>query len=151
MTVKRLNSFPATTMDIDSSDEEIEEINCFVSILQAHTDMIGAAAAAASASAAMMESDDSSSEDDRNTWGGSRVGKQPNKKRDFEGAMKQVMEHYFSGSESVYNETDFERRFGVPRDVFFQVYHEIVGQGTFIRKYNPVSFILFILLGSLFY
>ena len=129
-------------MDIDSSDEEIKEFNCLFSILQAQTDMIGAAAAAASVSAAMMESDDSSSEEEH-TWGGSRVGKSPNKKRDFEGAMRQVMAHYFSGSDSVYNETDFERRFGVPREVFFQVYHEIVGQGIFVRKYNPVCLFYF--------
>ena len=53
----------------------------------------------------------SSDEEEEIKWGGSRKGKAPNKKRDFLGAYERVVKFYFNGRESVYNETDFERRF----------------------------------------
>ena len=37
-------------------------------------------------------------------WGGSLPGKAPNKNRDFMGAHAKLVEHYFSGTESLYNE-----------------------------------------------
>jgi hypothetical protein len=61
-----------------------------------------------------------SSSDEEMTWGGSRKGKQPNKNRNFTQAYQKVVEDYFNGRESVYDEKDFERRFRMPRTVFFQ-------------------------------
>jgi hypothetical protein len=64
--------------------------------------------------AASMEEDAEMSEEGEETpavWGGSRPGKAPNKNRDFMGAHAKLVEHYFSGEESLYNETDFEQRF----------------------------------------
>ena len=37
-------------------------------------------------------------------WVGSLPGKAPNKNRDFMGAHAKLVEHYFSGTESLYNE-----------------------------------------------
>ena len=40
-----------------------------------------------------------------NSWGGSKPGKSPNKQRDFEGQYARLVQQYFSGDNSVYNET----------------------------------------------
>ena len=58
--------------------------------------------------AAVEEDDEMSDADETPVWGGSRPGKARNKDRDFMGARKKLVEHYFSGKESVYNEIDFE-------------------------------------------
>ena len=47
-----------------------------------------------------------------------------------------VIKQYFSGNDSVYNEVDFERRFGVPRVIFNQIFNSLQGEGCFTRKYN---------------
>jgi hypothetical protein len=60
-------------------------------------------------------SSDESMEEESRAWGGSGKGKSPNKKRNFERAYAIVKEQYFNGEESIYNETDFERRFGMPQ------------------------------------
>jgi hypothetical protein len=61
------------------------------------------------------------------TWGGSLPGKAANKKRDFVGAYETLKKQYFSGVASVYNETDFERRFRVPRTVFMKLHDKLMG------------------------
>jgi hypothetical protein len=93
--------------------------------------------------AASMEEDAEMSEEGEETpavWGGSRPGKAPNKNRDFMGAHAKLVEHYFSGEESLYNETNFEQRFRMPRSVFNCIFEALV-QGEvdpFVQKYCSV-------------
>jgi Plant transposon protein len=81
---------------------------------------------------ALAVMDSSSDEDD--TAAPRRKGRAPNKERDFELAYDQVMKDYFSGPESIYNETDFERRFRVPRSVFNVIHDRLMGMDPFLRK-----------------
>ena len=68
--------------------------------------------------AVLLESDD----EEEKQWGGSsQPGKAPNKKRDFERAYKMLLEQYFRGPDSIYNEGDFERRFRLPRAIFNKI------------------------------
>jgi len=41
-------------------------------------------------------------------WGGSKPGKAPNKKCDFNAAHDLIEQHYFKGSDSVYDEQGFQ-------------------------------------------
>jgi hypothetical protein len=85
--------------------------------------------------------DDSSSSDDedKRTWGGSVPGRSK-VYRDFEGAYTKLLKMYFSGEESVYNNTKmFERRFGMPREVFDRVFLALKDADYFKRKRNPVN------------
>ena len=66
--------------------------------------------------------------------GGSPLGKSPNKDRDFAGAYDRLVKDYFSGTDSVYNEQDFERRFRMPRSIFEKVKGGIMGRGSFIQR-----------------
>jgi hypothetical protein len=80
---------------------------------------------------AMMDEDDESGR----VWGhGSQVGKAPNKARDFDGAYQRLITNYFSGAGSKYDENDFERRFRMPRSVFYRIYGIILGQGLFVQS-----------------
>jgi hypothetical protein len=68
-------------------------------------------------------------------WGkGSQVGKAPSKARDFDGAYQYLITNYFSGAGSKYDENDFERRFRMPRSVFYRIYGKIIGQGLFVQS-----------------
>jgi hypothetical protein len=58
----------------------------------------------------------------------------PNKRRDFKAANDQVLQDYFSGTDSIYNEQDFERRFRVPRSVFNVVHSRLMGLDPFVHK-----------------
>jgi hypothetical protein len=50
--------------------------------------------------------------DEGRKWGeGSRIGKAGNKSRNFNGAYERLLKNYFIGTESTYNESDFECRF----------------------------------------
>jgi hypothetical protein len=51
------------------------------------------------------------------SWGGSQPGKAPNKQRDFEAAYQKLKRQYFNGTDSVYDEGDFARRFRMPRQI----------------------------------
>jgi hypothetical protein len=80
---------------------------------------------------AMMDEDNESGR----VWGkGSQVGKATNKARDFDGAYQHLITNYFSGAGSKYNENDFERRFQMPRSVFYRIYGKIIGQGLFVQS-----------------
>ena len=68
------------------------------------------------------------------THGGSRPGKARNLRRDFEGAHKMVLKHYFNGTASLYNEATFEWRFGCPRVVVDWVWGALHGYNPFILK-----------------
>ena len=72
---------------------------------------------------------DSSSDDEQ------RIvrNKSANKARDFKLANDLVVNHYFSGRESVYNEEDFERRFRMPRSVFNRIHDALMGRDPFVH------------------
>ena len=73
-------------------------------------------------------------EKQKRSWGGSVVGKSPNKPRDFQGAYDRVTRDYFNGRDSLYNESDFERRFRVSRALFNRIHSALMGKDPFIRK-----------------
>jgi hypothetical protein len=75
--------------------------------------------------AEMKEDSVSSEEEESPVWGGSRPGKASNKSRDFEGAHEQLVKHDFRDGDSLHNETDFSRRFGMPRSVFMKLLREV--------------------------
>jgi hypothetical protein len=82
---------------------------------------------------------DSSSEDEeeeKKVWGGSRPGEAKNKNRDFVGANQRVMANYFSGAESKYDESDFEKRFRMPREIFERICQAVLGEGLFVQRYD---------------
>ena len=83
--------------------------------------------------------DDETSDEDTGTWGGSKPGKAPNKNRDFWGAYKRLIEYYFSGTDSLYDEGDFERRFRCPRAVFEKLRTGVLGKGTFVQRQDTTK------------
>lgn len=64
--------------------------------------------------------------------GGSRYGRAKNKDRDYAGAYATVIRDYFSGPQSKYSESDFDRRFRVPRDVFNRIHDKLMGEWPFV-------------------
>ena len=58
-------------------------------------------------------------------WGGSKKGKSPNLERDFGGACKTMVSHYFSGNSSLHDEIQFERRFRMKRVIFNRMWDAI--------------------------
>jgi hypothetical protein len=131
----------------DLSAKYFEFAEQFLALSDDEMDDAMEAAAAASIldllgiAAAVEEDDEMSDADETPVWGGSRPGKAGNKNRDFMGAHKKLVEHYFSGEESVYNEVDFERRFRMPRSVFNHIHQALVqeGEDPFIQKYSSVT------------
>jgi len=97
------------------------------------TDLLGTIAAA---SRMAMDQSDNDSSDSSIKWGGSRKGKAPNIARDFAGAYSMVVQHYFSGMDSLYTEEQFERRFGAPRSVVSRIYNAVRGYDPFLLKTN---------------
>ena len=77
------------------------------------------------------QSDDTGAEEQ---WGGSKKGKAPNVERDFVGAYKKLVNHYFSGEDSLYNEEHFERRFRMKRDILNKIYGAIHSNHLFIVR-----------------
>ena len=73
-------------------------------------------------------------EEQRRSWGGSVVGKSPNKLKDFQGVYDRVICDYFNGRDSLYNEIDFERRFQVSQAIFNRIHSAFMGKDPFIRK-----------------
>lgn len=47
-----------------------------------------------------------------------------------------IVQHYFSGAESLYNDEIFEQRFGLPRSVINRVFQALIGNEPFIFKHN---------------
>ena len=81
----------------------------------------------------------SSSDEEEPRWGGSKPGKAQNKARNFFEAYSKLIKDYFNGSESTYNEADFERRFRMPRSVFSQLFDTIRGHGSFKQRRDCVG------------
>jgi len=83
---------------------------------------------------------DSSDEDcQQSEWGGSKKGKAPNKKRDFQGAYDKLVRQYFSGRDSIYDDNDFCRRFRMSRNIFSRVYGSLIGKDPFIQKVDAIG------------
>lgn len=76
--------------------------------------------------------------DNESPWGGSPLGKSPNKKRDFVGAHQRIVEQYFKGEDSVYDEIDFERRFRMPRKVFSLLWEQVQGVFPFVQQVQHI-------------
>lgn len=74
---------------------------------------------------------DSSSSDEEEMK--SRKGKAPNKKRDFVLGYTKVVNDYFNGRDSVYDEADFETRFRMPRELFNRIHDELMGLDPFVH------------------
>lgn len=96
---------------------------------------------AVAAAAALTDS----SEEEVPTWGGSLLGKAPNKDREFEGAYIRLVDDYFSGVRSKYDEADFERRNRVSRNIFERVKGKVVGKGRFIQRHDASTLKIHIL------
>jgi hypothetical protein len=109
-------------MDQGKGDEEdlaaryFEFAQQFLTLSNEETDGMASTEAAAAASVlnimgvaarAIGEEDEEMSDaEETPVWGGSSPGKTPNKSRDFSGAHKKLVEQYFSGEASIYNEVD---------------------------------------------
>jgi hypothetical protein len=78
-------------------------------------------------------------DDDAPKWGGSRPGRLPNINRDFSGAYRTLIKHYFSGPDSLYNEQQFEDRFRMPRSVFQKIWQRINGKGLFVHRQDATK------------
>lgn len=108
--------------------------------LNSDDDEAAAAAVVAAAAAWMQDVEDEEEEERRRRrkvprrHGGSRRGKGRNLKRDFAGAHERVVNHYFRGEASFYNEETFERRFRCPRVVVDRVWQALEGCDPFILK-----------------
>ena len=50
-----------------------------------------------------------------------------------------LMNHYFSGAQSIYNEVQFVRRFVIPRSVVMRLWDTCNGVDTFIQKLNRAT------------
>jgi hypothetical protein len=72
-------------------------------------------------------------------WGGSKKGKSPNLERDFVGAYNKLISHYFSGTDSLYNEQQFERRFRMKRSIFNRLWDALNGCDPFIQKFDAAK------------
>lgn len=72
---------------------------------------------------------------------GSVAGRRPNKDRQFDVGLDNILRDYFgiNGRPPVYDETDFERRFRVPRAVFLRVYEAIKSQPSFRQTINATG------------
>ena len=75
-----------------------------------------------------------SSDEEEGQHGGSKVGRAPNKKRDFTPACQRVVNNYFNGPQSVYDDKDFECRFRMSRRIFNQIYDAVMGTDPFVQK-----------------
>jgi hypothetical protein len=120
----------------EDEDEGLEEL--LLDEMDDDEDMVDMTLAVA-AMTAVNEQNAIAREENVPKWGGSRPGKSPNKKRDFKGAHENLVKHYFSGTDSVYNEVDFERRFRMPRVIFYRIYDKLVNKEPFVQKYDLIS------------
>ena len=71
---------------------------------------------------------------EQNKWGGSPPGKKGNKDRNFASAYERIIQDYFVGENSTYNEQDFDRRFRLPRNVFDKIYNRVFGKSLFVQR-----------------
>jgi hypothetical protein len=62
---------------------------------------------------------------------GSSSSKAPNKKNDFSEAFDWLVNNYFNGTNSTYNESDCERRLHMPLEVFILMAERIIWLARF--------------------
>ena len=74
-----------------------------------------------------------SSSSDEEEGKSNRTGKSPNKERNFAMAYQHQIAFYFSGRESIYSKSDFERRFRCPRTVWNRIYDAMMGKDPFVH------------------
>ena len=65
--------------------------------------------------------------------GGSKLGRLPNKKRDFLGAHSRMIAHYFA-PDAVYNEKDFRRRYRMSKRLFSKIMNAVQDQNSFFQQ-----------------
>ena len=82
---------------------------------------------------------DSDSTASETKWGGSPKGKAINIPRGFQAAYIMLINHYFSGAQSIYNEVHFERRLGIPRSVVMRLWDACNGVDPFTQKADSVT------------
>ena len=87
----------------------------------------------------LLSSSEEEKEEEENKWGGSRKGRTPNKERDFAEAYARLVKDYFNGSASVYNESDFERRFRMPRAQVQRLANVDLNTATTTRYSRPLT------------
>jgi hypothetical protein len=128
--------FASTFFDLLENDDQADNIANTIAIsnlIQVQANIVMQVATAAA------DLDESlSDEEDGEVWGGSQPRKAPNKKCDFEGAYNKLKQHYFSGPASLYDETDFECRFRMPRIVFNRIHNALVGEEPFLQNYSCI-------------
>ena len=67
-------------------------------------------------------------------WGGSTKGKTPNIRRDVKASYETLVQQYFSGHLSLYNEDSFKMGFGSPRKVVERLFLTVSGCNLFVEK-----------------
>jgi len=72
---------------------------------------------------------------------GSVRGRAPNKKRDFNFGLRNILRDYWGadGEPPVFDEADFESRFRMPRAVFMRVYNDIKDEPFFRQRVNATG------------
>ena len=63
----------------------------------------------------------------------------PNKPRNFIAAHSQLVADYFNGTDSIYSEGNFRRRFWLPRQVFDNIWERMEGMDPFILKEDALG------------
>ena len=91
---------------------------------------------------------DSDSSDSTTEWGGNKEGKAPSVPRNFAVAYNMLARHYFSGTESLYEEPTFKRRFGTTQGVVSRLMNVVMGIEPFVLNtdifsHNPGIRLLF--------
>lgn len=66
-------------------------------------------------------------------WGGSVLGRRPNKKMEIDTILSDFKEMYFNDN-SIYDENDFERHFMMPSVLFNLIFDIINGRGISIKR-----------------
>ena len=77
----------------------------------------------------------------RRRYAGSVAGRQPNTRRNFRSGLRASLRDSFgvTGQPPVYDEGDFERRFRVPRSVFFRIYNTVTDRPFLAQRINATG------------
>lgn len=122
-------------LDSDDEDDDDDDDDDEIMLLLSEAAM----ASAGAAELCMINQHEIIIQPEVTNWGGSVKGKKPNKNRGFVAAYKKLVGDYFSGSDSVYDEVDFERRFAQPRSLFVQVYEGCINKPPFVLYKDGVT------------
>jgi len=77
----------------------------------------------------------------RPRYAASVPGRRPNMRRNFRSGLRAILRDYFGLNREppVYTEGDFERRFRVPRSVFFRIYNAVKDRLFFAQRINATG------------